>query len=39
MIDPTFRNVNRVFGQVGNGNPTRNPFIKYYMSFAEKSVN
>ena len=38
MIDPTFRNINRLFAQsfkVGENDPTRNSFFKYYIPFAE----
>ena len=38
MIDPTFRNINRLFAQLfkgGNNDPTRNYFDKYYMPQVE----
>ena len=38
MIDPTFRNINRLFVfsfKNGNDDPKRNPFDKYYMSLVE----
>ena len=38
MIDPLFTNINRLFVQsfkVGNNDPTRNYFAKYYMSLVE----
>ena len=34
MIDPAFRNINRLFVQlfkVGENDPTGNSFVKYYM--------
>ena len=38
MIDPTFRNINRLFifsFKSGNDDPKRNPFDKYYMPLVE----
>ena len=38
MIDPTFRNINRLFVlffKNGDNNPTINPFVKYYMPILE----
>ena len=38
MIDPAFRNINRQFVQsfkVGENYPTRNSFLRYYMSLVE----
>ena len=38
MIDPTFRNINRLFAlsfKNGDNHPTRNCFVKYYMPLAE----
>ena len=38
LIDPTFRNINRLFVLLlknGNNDPTRNSFDKYYMSLVE----
>ena len=38
MIDPTFRNINRLFAlsfKNGNNDPTRNSFVKYYMPLVE----
>ena len=43
MIDPTFRNINRLFVlsfKNGNDDPSRNPFVKYYMPLVEiKDLN
>ena len=38
LVDPTFRNINRLFVfsfRNGNGDPTRHSFYKYYMSLVE----
>ena len=38
MIDPTFRNVNRLFVlsfKASENDPTRSPFEKYYMPLVE----
>ena len=38
LIDPTFRNINRLFVlsfKNGNNNPTKNSFDKYYMPLVE----
>ena len=38
LIDPTFRNINRLFVfsfKHGNNDPTRNYFVKHYMSLVE----
>ena len=38
MIDPTFRNINKLFVQLfkaGENDPTRNSFVKYYVSLVE----
>ena len=39
MIDPTFRNINRLFVffsfKNGTNDPTRNPFDKYYLLLSE----
>ena len=43
MIDPTFRNINRIFVlsfKNGNNDPTRYSFGKYFMSLVEiKDLN
>ena len=39
MIDAKFRNINRLFVQsfkIDENDPTRNVFLKYYMSLIEK---
>ena len=38
MIDPTFRNIDRLFVlpfKNGNNDPLRNPFNRYYMPLVE----
>ena len=38
IIDSTFRNINRLFAQslkVGNNDPRRNSFVKYYIPLEE----
>ena len=38
MIDPTFRNINRLFVlsfKNGDNDPTRNSFVKYYIPLVE----
>ena len=38
MINPTYRNIHRLFVQlfkVGKNDPTRNPFVKYYIPLVE----
>ena len=38
MIDPTFRNINKLFVQsfkTGENNRTRSYFVKYYMPLVE----
>ena len=38
MIDPTFKNIDRLFVlsfENGNDNPTRDSFDRYYMSLIE----
>ena len=43
MIDPTFRDINRLFVlsfKDGGNDPTRNSFVKYYMPLVKiKDVN
>ena len=41
MIDPTFRNINRLFALLfnnGDDDPRRNSFGKYYMPLVETKV-
>ena len=36
MIDPAYRNINRLYFHLKNGNdPTRDSFDKYYMPIVE----